>query len=436
MNIRVFQSDEGDCLLITGGDGRRMLCDGGMAASFREHVADHLSSLSPKPLIDVVYVSHIDSDHISGVLRMMDDLVAWRVHDYQVGGPDSKHEEPDFPRPPKIGAIWHNAFHEQIGQNGGEIEDMLAASAAILSGSELPDFRVTAEANRNLVASTREAIKLTRRVGEDQLGIPVNGPADGHLMMVRSSTKPVQLGGMRLYIIGPFSEDLLNLRQEWNDWLRKNKEVLARIREEAREIERGIGTAEVAQFIGPLLTQARVFGDRGAVTTPNLASLMFYVEEKSSGARVLLTGDGHAKEVLKGLEHIGKLGGGGALHVDVLKVQHHGSEYNMSRDFAKRVTADHYIFCANGSHGNPDIETLQVLLDSRLGEAGARSENPNADKAFEFWFNSHESVAGGKAGNPAYMREIEALVSERAKKSQGRMKAHFLRKSSFELHLS
>ena len=50
----------------------------------------------------------------------------------------------------------------------------------------------------------------------------------------------------------------------------------------------------------------------------------------------------------------------------MLKIQHHGSEHNLDRDFAKRITADHYVFCANGEHENPDLRILEVLLNSRL----------------------------------------------------------------------
>ena len=63
---------------------------------------------------------------------------------------------------------------------------------------------------------------------------------------------------------------------------------------------------------------------------------------------MLLTGDGHFADILKGLEHNGLLKEGKGLHVDVLKVQHHGSEHNFKREFAKRITADHYVICGNG----------------------------------------------------------------------------------------
>jgi hypothetical protein len=56
---------------------------------------------------------------------------------------------------------------------------------------------------------------------------------------------------------------------------------------------------------------------------------------------------------------------GGSFHVDVLKVQHHGSDRNVTPEFFTRVTADHYVFSGNGQHGNPERNTLQMLADAR-----------------------------------------------------------------------
>jgi ribonuclease BN (tRNA processing enzyme) len=426
MKIQVFQSDEGDCLLITGKDGKRILCDGGMAAAFRVHVAETLSKIPKKEKIDVVYVSHIDSDHISGILEMMNNAVAWKVHDYQRKNVDSGHKPPEVPRPPKIGAIWHNSFHEQTDDNTGEIEDMLATSALVLSGSYLPDLKDAAARNDNLATSVREAIILNRRIGDKQLGIPVNRPADGKLMMVRDKHKPISLGGMKLHILAPFSEDLAKLRKDWDKWLRESKDKLAIIRSDARKTERDLGN-DIDRLMNPLFDQAKKFGDRTGVTPPNLASLMFYLEEKSTGRTVLLTGDGHASDVIKGLEHCRKIKNG-KLHVDVPKVQHHGAEFNMTKGFAAAITADHYIFCANGGSENPDLETLRVLVDARLADGTKRK--------FKFWFNSHSTVAGGKDGDPAHMRKVEKLMQQSVTKSKGRLKTQFLKTSSFTLDLT
>jgi metal-dependent hydrolase (beta-lactamase superfamily II) len=133
MKLRVFRSDKGDCLLITSASGKhRVLVDGGMQSSYTQHVAPALGKLSKaKQQLDVVYVSHIDDDHISGVLKMMDDLMAWRVFDFQSKNGNAHVKKPRSPRPPEIKKIWHNAFHELLGDNVGAIADMLAASSAV-----------------------------------------------------------------------------------------------------------------------------------------------------------------------------------------------------------------------------------------------------------------------------------------------------------------
>jgi hypothetical protein len=58
----------------------------------------------------------------------------------------------------------------------------------------------------------------------------------------------------------------------------------------------------------------------------------------------ILTGDARGDKILEGLELVGLLEKGGNMHVDVLKVPHHGSDNNMAPIFFTRVTADHYVF--------------------------------------------------------------------------------------------
>jgi hypothetical protein len=160
---------------------------------------------------------------------------------------------------------------------------------------------------------------------------------------------------------------------------------------------------------------------------------MFLVEE--DGASLLLTGDGHHLDILKGLERLGKLNERQGIHVGVLKVQHHGSENNLDEAFAARVSANTYVFCANGEHGNPDPRIVEALIDSRLGPDSVRNHNPEADGPFEFRFNSSSRVAP-RAQERAHMLEIETIVAEAAAGSGGRMTFAFLDGSSFELEVA
>ncbi|HLO17925.1 MAG TPA: MBL fold metallo-hydrolase [Anaerolineales bacterium] len=449
MKLTVFQSAKGDCLLLTSEDSKHMLVDGGMRDSYSEYVAPALGQLRVDGgSLDVVYVSHIDEDHISGVLQLMDDEVAWRIHEFQQKNGNPQHKEPDCRRPPKVGAIWHNAFHEQLSENAGEIEEMLAASAAILSGSENKAVKELASAQNELVTSIGDALKLTKRVAPDQLGIKLNAPAKGKLMLVRTATSPaIKLGLMRLSIIGPFRADLEKLRKEWDEWLKKNQTQLQSIRARAKKDEAQFSVKEINDILSPKLTQASVLsellpleetakpfklGDRKKVTTPNLASLMFFVEEK--GKTLLLTGDGHHLDILNGLKHIKQLKGTNGLHVDVLKVQHHGSEHNLDEAFCRMITADHYIFCGNGENKNPDLRVLQAIADSRFGSSTQLSPNSEASRPFKFWFNSHATVTKKKEAKD-HMQEVEKLVGKLAQKSNGQMSFFFLKGSSFDLQI-
>ena len=56
----------------------------------------------------------------------------------------------------------------------------------------------------------------------------------------------------------------------------------------------------------------------------------------------------------------------GVLHLDVLKLPHHGSCNNVEPALFKRIHADHYVVCADGiKHKHPDKETLEWLVASR-----------------------------------------------------------------------
>ena len=433
MKIRVFQAGKGDCLLLTGNDGTRILADGGMRADYRTHVAPVLARIRERGgALDLVYVSHIDRDHISGVLQLMDDLVAWRVFDYQRESGNQDYPEPESPRPPEVRELWHNAFHELVTANRRAVERAIAASANALITAGDSAVRAVALEQRELATSISEGIELSRRVGPEQLGIPLNRHFEGKLALVRKAATPIQLGAFTLTVIGPFARDLRHLRDEWNTWLRSNAEQLERLRERMERDVRRLATNDFNRLRRAVALGAGDLGDRTKVTTPNLASLMLLVEE--DGRSVLLTGDGHSEDVLAGLEEAGRLDAEGKLHVDVLKVQHHGSEHNLTPEFAKLITANRYLFCANGEHANPDPRIVQAIIESRLGSQSVRSASPSANGRFTLQFNSSVDVTQDE--EQAHMKAIEEQVAAAAAASSGRMRFTFLNRSSFDINLN
>ncbi len=431
MKLHIFQSAKGDCLLLEAKDGARILCDGGMAASMRTHVRDELAKLrKANQKIDYVYISHIDQDHISGALQLLEDELEWRLFDFhaQQGTPI---REPKVPRPPEIGGIWHNAFRDQIGKNAGEVEDMLAASAPALLASAVPEIAELGEALQQVALSIPEAIKVSRYASPELLDIPTNqlpgSQEKPKLLMIRDAQEAIDVGSMRLTIVGPTSEELTLLQEGWNNFLRdtKGKEQIKKLRAEIKRKIEAFGTE------GFDLRDWNGIEDFKGVTVPNIASLMFMVEE--DGKRLLLTGDSQQDIILKGLELTGFLDAG-HLHIDVLKTQHHASEHNFDPEFCRKVSADHYVFCGDGSHGNPELSVIQMIYDSRLGSNAKRALAPEAeDRPFRFWFSTSSDMQSEDSPQRETFGKVEELVEKLVKKSNGRLTAVFNDQPSVEL---
>jgi len=238
------------------------------------------------------------------------------------------------------------------------------------------------------------------------------------------------LGSMNFTLIGPTRKELLGLRKGWNNWLDASPDDVADIREELKKRieEFSNGTRTTSPYD---LGSWNGIPDVKGVTTPNVASLMFMVEE--DGKRLLLTGDGQQDIILDGLERTGFLDDG-FVHVDVLKVQHHGSLHNMDPNFARKVSADHYVFCGNGISGNPEIDVLDIIFDSRMGDASVLALSPTAaGRDFHFWFSTTSEAASPTLVRHGTLVALEEHAHDLKVRSGGRLHLHYNTGSSVEL---
>lgn len=445
MNLTIFQSDKGDCMLLEANSGELMLCDGGMGPSMRNHVRNELGMLreAGRPL-EFAYISHIDNDHISGVLQLLEDEVEWRVYDHHQTS-DQPVKEPRVPRPPEIKGILHNGFRDLITANDKSIaslyaakamENLLGAMAPSLFGTAVPDLVHAAEEMQAIATGVPEAIEVSKLIAPEALDIPLNKPpgvtGPARLLYAGRPGETFELGSMKFTLIGPTDKELKKLRDGWNNWLRNNRERLKKIRSELKKRvdEFSNGAANVSPFD---LRDWEGIPDYKEVSAPNVASLMFMVEE--NGQRLLLTGDGQQDFIIAGLERTGFLDDG-YIHLDVLKVQHHGSENNLDIAFAKKVSADHYVFCGNGEHGNPELSVIDIIYNSRLGKSSVRTLAPEAEsRPFHFWFSTTSAALEANTQKHKSFVEIEKRANLRASQSAGLLQLHFNTNASTVLNI-
>jgi len=359
--LEVLEAKHGDSLLLHYGTKKSpklIVIDGGPQGVFDKSLRPRLERLrdkrSPgKPLpVRLLMVSHIDDDHIRGVLDLTDLLL------------EQQGKEPLLC---DITTLWHNSFDEILGNNEtNAIPASLGASVRLSAAGELhfPSNLFRDEGAAAIAANVPQGRRL--RGNAESLALVPNDPFP-KLVSLSPKQKALSVGSnLKFRIIGPSQTRLEKLEKDWDaklKTLQKQKAADAK--------------ALAASFMDD--------------SVYNLSSIVVLAE--AGGKRMLLTGDALADDVLAGLKEAGLLKEGGTLHVDILKMPHHGSIRNVTEEFLKTVTADHYVFSASGKYDNPDLDTLKLFSRVR-GDSRSTVHLTNAVPHAVKFFNADLKKAG------------------------------------------
>ena len=321
--LHVIQARYGDCLILEYGTAsahRFMLIDGGPNDVYDRHLKAHLKKIHDDGgELDLVVLSHVDRDHVTGLLDFTHDLQWQRVR--------------EIPETVSINELWHNSFSRTMGT---DIQDRFSR-ALDRAGPVRSSLTHSSKTSRDIA----QGDELTRAA--DTLGLSMN-PRDRFgsegIITVDQAPEPIALGNLTLRIVGPTRDSLEALEEDWIEWLEQQEDrVLVTDLEEAERAARSLDDS-----------------------VPNLSSIMFLAE--ADGRTILFTGDGRSDHIKDGLAQAGLLDAEGRLHVDVLKLPHHGSKYNVTAEFLKTITADRYVASASGYHGHPHKDTLRWIVEA------------------------------------------------------------------------
>ncbi len=304
--LEALQAFWGDCLIVHAGpaeDPRLLLIDGGPTATYATSLEPRLKELRDArgggPLtLDMVLVSHIDGDHIQGLIRLAAAQIA-------AGEPTVK-----------VRTLWHNAFDDVLGNRAQELEE--ANGRGQLEGAEHDVEAV--------IASVPEGRVL--RDLASTLRWKINRPVGGHVTVERAAGPVPVADQVEMTVVAPAQPQLDALYKTWERWLTD---------------------AKLDPVQPAAVTDSSVF---------NRSSIVLLL--KGGERTMLLTGDARGDHIPAGLDRIG-VARDGVTEVDLLKLPHHGSVRNVDEEFFERVRARHYVISANGRFGNPDQATLDLL---------------------------------------------------------------------------
>ena len=312
-SVEMLPAQQGDALWIEYGvphETHRVLIDCGTPPTY-EVIRRRIERLAPNDRsFDLLIVTHIDTDHIGGALKLLADRsLGVRFEDVWFNDWDHLPQCPDPARGPIDGAIM----------------------SRILEGMSLVP-------NRQLVRGVAV--------------IPDGGP----LPTVTLS------GGMVLTLLSPGTAQLAELHCTWERVLRKagldpagpsTDELARRARRKGVEVYRGPGVSDV-----DALAVTRFVRDRAPANGSTIAVLAEY-----EGRSCLLTGDAFPDVVTASLAHLGRDRGVDSIAVDAVKLPHHGSRRNVSVDLLRSLTCRTYLLSTDGSvFGHPDPEAVARVI--------------------------------------------------------------------------
>ena len=205
-------------------------------ASSRTSVTSWPSCAPQGRELEYVYVSHIDSDHISGVLQLLEDEVEWRVFDYQTS------LRPATPtrarRAASAGdqrAAAQRVSRSDRHQHQTDVEDLLAAAVPSLFATADPRSGrrgAGAAGHRGLDPRSDRGLATVgaaTRSTSPSTGCPARrGPAK--LLFFRDTGAVVQGRRHAFTIVGPGEQELTDLKTGWVNWLRANQDDVRDLR--------------------------------------------------------------------------------------------------------------------------------------------------------------------------------------------------------------
>lgn len=352
--IEMLEANEGDALWVEYGNPakpHRMLIDCGYKSTYRKALKRFDSD--PNLRLELFVLTHIDGDHIAGSVPFIADARVTKTN---------------------VREVWFNS-RKHLG-------DQLGVEQAEYFTHHLVDKRLA----------------WNRKFGGQSVVIEAGAALPVHEIE----------GGLKLTLLSPTRQKLRELADKWDTELErvmKHKKVKS-----AKQLV-ALGSPTLA----PDRLGARPNVAKLAATEfdpdpeePNGSSIAFLAEftDDFDGGReksVLFTGDAHSPVVEESIRRLLADRGQGKLTVDALKLSHHGSKKNTSKDLLDLLTCKHFLFSTNGSkHDHPDRECIaRVVARKRAGTHLYFNYLTDRNKMWkapsmetEFRYTAHYPVAG------------------------------------------
>ena len=309
----MLPAGHGDCLWIEYGpedSPSRVLIDGGTAGTHGRLKKRIEQIRGEQPGFELLVVTHIDGDHIAGVLKLLED----ETHSVLFND------------------IWFNGYRH--------LPESQLESLGPEQGERLTDHLVKSELNWN-----KNFYSNAVAVGESNL-LPEKKLS----------------GGMKLTLLSPTPEKLGELKPKWKKVvLEAGLDPDAPRPEEEDQDTRPSGLERLGAAKLPDVEALAAVPLEEDSSEANGSSIVLLAEY--DGHSILLCGDAYADVINTSLDKLNAQRGLNSLPLDAVKLPHHGSKANVSAELLNKIDCHHYLISTNGAYFKhpDDIAIARVI---------------------------------------------------------------------------
>ncbi|PSU95075.1 ComEC/Rec2 family competence protein [Photobacterium kishitanii] len=341
VKIKMYPAREGDAFLIKLGR-KNIVIDMGLNETYEKYIKQDISSIKELgESIDLLIVTHVDNDHIMGVISLLED-------------------NETSENPIEIKEIWHNSYrHLGFDKISGELPNTeKKILTKLVRSNQNPKL-----GNGISEVKIDEGITLASLLYRNKL----NWNTSISNYIVSNESDDVRLDeDTKIKIISPNSKKIAILREKWKDVLESEKynfkitddklfddayEMYMKSKNNNFEIK-GISNETDIDF------DELVKKKNKDKSPTNGSSIALIIESKNK--RLLFLGDSHEDNIYEELDILKK--NGESLDFDVVKLSHHGSNANVSERFLNLISAKIFLISTNGRYAHPSLSTIAKVI--------------------------------------------------------------------------
>ena len=306
IKFEFFEAGCGDSILVSTDEGTNILIDGGVASTYKNKISYSLDKLYTT--LDLVIVTHIDTDHICGIIELLNDKN----------------------RREKIDNFWFNTASEELTVMVNDSDEAGGGQGNLLSFF----IKTRKIPHKNNIYVDTDLKNNIHYIGRD----------------------------IKLTLLSPTKEGLVDLRKSWseNDKLKKCQGSSI----EVAGVNPPKDEREINDLYKDYQNKKIKFGTKDTPTnTSSIAFILTYQDME-----FLFLGDADINVINNSLKKILHSRSKKRLKVEFVKLSHHGSKKNINDEFLNLVQSDTFVILTNGTHPNnstykhPDKETLMLIL--------------------------------------------------------------------------